>query len=69
MARFKTFPQLIFVKIQQDRDEDYMVADLTKADSLGDEDRIVSGLYQFVRAEELRKAPVLSVKKRNRKTS
>ncbi len=42
MANIKTFPQVIFVTVSEDGDNDYMLAALTKGEALNKEDKAAS---------------------------
>lgn len=72
MARIKLFPEVIFVRVEADRNDDdvqYLVANLTKRDALDGETKAVVGLYKFVEAHEVQEGPTLAKKRRSRATA
>ena len=68
MAEIKTFPQVIFVTVEEDGGNDYLLASLTKQDALNEPRRIV-GTYQFVRADEVLQGLPISNKRNNKRSS
>lgn len=68
MATIKTFPQVIFVTVEEDGSDDWLSANLTKRDSLGDSYNAIVGVYQFVSAEDVSEGPTLAKKRKSRAT-
>jgi hypothetical protein len=70
MAQIKTFPQVIFVTVEQEKDDEHwMLASLTKKDALSDNELAIVGMYQFVSAETVRDGQVVATKRKTRKTA
>ena len=68
MANIKTFPQVIFVTIEEDDDEDYMLATLTKRDALSDNTERIVGMYKFVASELVSEGQVTAKRRKTRAT-
>ena len=68
MTTIKTFPQVIFVTVEEDQGSDYMLASLTKQEALNEPSRVV-GIYQFVRAEQVRQGDPVATRRKTRKTA
>ena len=69
MAKIKTFPQVIFVTVEQEKDDDWMLASLTKKAALSDNEISIVGMYQFVSAETVRDGQVVATKRKTRNTA
>jgi len=69
MATIKTFPELVFITVGDDQDNDFLMASLTKGDALdsADGDEAIVGMYKFVQAEKV-KANWTTSRLRNRRT-
>jgi hypothetical protein len=69
MAGIPVFPQVIFITVEKDQDDDYMLSHLTASDALGQNKSRVVGVYKFVEATQVvEQAPVFK-KRRNRNTA
>ena len=68
MPKIDTFPQVIFVTVQEDGKDDWLSANLTKVGALGEAASEIVGTYQFVAAEEASKGPIVSKRLKNRRT-
>jgi hypothetical protein len=67
--KIPTFPQVIFIKVEQDSDgSEYMNPCLTKFDALDGLDPVRVGMYKFIETHEIRPALPLWKKLRSRKT-
>lgn len=64
----KTFPELIFVTVEQDGKDEWLSANVTKRGSLGDSGKVIVGVYKFVQAEEVREALPTFRRLKNRRT-
>ena len=68
MAQIKTFPEVIFVTVMEDRDSEWLSANLTKRDALDEGGQKIVGLYKFMEAQDVREGPTVSKKLKNRRT-
>ena len=69
MASIKTFPEIVFITVEEDDGEDYMLASLTKRDALNQEPAGIVGMYKFVQSEFIREGDVVAVRRKTRKTA
>ena len=66
----KTFPQVVFITLESaGTPDEYLSVSLNTDEAIGQEQRKIVGVYQFVAAHELTARPPLSTKKRSRKTT
>lgn len=68
MAKISTFPQVIFVTVEEDGDNDWLSAQTTKRGSLGEAGKVIVGTYQFVCAEEVSEGDIVSRRIKTRRT-
>lgn len=70
MSEIDTFPQVIFVSVEQpSNDEDFMVVHLNKQEALAQGSPVVVGVYKFVEAQKIENGVTISTRRRTRKTS
>lgn len=66
MPEIKTFPQVIFVTVEEDGQNDWLSANTTKEGALGDSNHVIAGVYQFVSSERVNRGPTVSTKRKTR---
>ena len=68
MAHITQFPQVIYVTVEEDGDNDWLSAQISKEGSLGDSKCAIVGTYQFIAAEEVTPGPIQTTKRKSRFT-